>query len=1440
MKIQNILCLAILAVPCIAAASDNLLTNGSFENINARGLPSGWNLPEDSRIAQDAADGKAAAEVKGSLSQGGLNLPAGKYILRFQYKKDNPNWLGVLLLCRDKNNKIINRKQLTRYFGRNKSVPEWQAAEYSVDIPEHKGVCRLIFNTHGGLMLIDDVSIRKAEKLVEGEGKLVFEDKFDRAELGPDWIVESGAWQIRNGHLEAKTGGGTEECRIKFARSVGKNFRLEYTCASNSPQDLSAMICSDPAKKGLSGYIFGFASGYNSYNYIGRTGPFKILVRTIQEGFASGANPGQKHRIAVENRDGKLRMFRDGKLELAAEDMFSNELTGKSFGFFTYFQGEFEDVKVYQLPERAGGTVQKAEYPVEKVILHDFSKAEDAAGGNSQIVKFPTWDYAGTKNREQITVDDPCLKSSDARFALPDTDSGIVEFDWFSPENGQSLSAELTDAAGNCSAAFLIDRDGFFHADGADGKAALLNKIEYRRRLMYDDFRIERGKWYTFRLKYDWSNKRIDNIAMLNLYTENQRGYSTQVPVKQGDYISLGGRIPLKASAGKPVSIRFRSDKNPFLLDNVLKFGPVGYKTVNGKSILLDGRTLLKLDFRQRRDPIHLKSQSLRNFTKKYYRHFYMTPSIADSRNGLGKASFQKWTRRYNEAMMLAAFQNERIELLERSAFYRNTAASDFRRKFVKLEQKQEQALLAFADAYLHGADEHRLQTGAESALADFERTLAGLRKELDAADHADKRIPSEPIYHKWALQYDPARRCWTRNGKPEIFISSVSQLHNEPKADFEQKEFILDKVRALGIQPSAVTVGGARSGAPKNGEYFSVNGFTRDVKNSDTLVRQHHLPPYGLAFMSHGTGYIQMPVPLWWLEQNRKDKDIFFSRPDGTPGDKITPVYRGWPKYPFLALNFWNGKVQDYISTRFFLYGKAMSSRPDLFGNVMFYLGGESKIELPAGMAPGYGKSATAAFQAYLKKKYGIIDGLNRKWGTNYASFETIVPPPPAAEPSPLRYEFRTFVHREYFDRFIRLAKENLEKGFGRKLAIGHDFQDTFSDFDMPSFFDNVSIGMFHSYQIWDRKIYPKYLRSLAEASGTPWCSLEWGPTQGNKTMFDMAETKLHALREISHQIMFGSIAPNMFYEDLNQYPNEWQYGFPLTDHRLGYMPFNYFASFWRLAKERAVRFGEKALTAKSVIPDAVVLEVDSARRNALPERCIYTMCKAFSTFMEQQNMLYGFRFEKFVSDGRQKLDGIQVVFVPNGIVMTEELDSKLETYLRNGGTVIAFAPPGVYNEYGKPKTGGLLAKAFPGVKWTHQKYSRWFADGKQALCRQAKLGLGTLYVFDNPNQWDTNLPEFRKLLKRYIQPSLTCSQNDFQFSYLEADGARYLYVLNYNINQTCEGEFSVPGSVKVTDLSLASPQVLSVTKRKGRTVFRTKLAPSALALFKIEAAQK
>ena len=83
MKIQNILCLAILAVSCIAAASDNLLTNGSFEKKNEKGLPSGWNLPADGRIAPDAAEYLAAAGAARILPNDECDNRAGALAAEF-------------------------------------------------------------------------------------------------------------------------------------------------------------------------------------------------------------------------------------------------------------------------------------------------------------------------------------------------------------------------------------------------------------------------------------------------------------------------------------------------------------------------------------------------------------------------------------------------------------------------------------------------------------------------------------------------------------------------------------------------------------------------------------------------------------------------------------------------------------------------------------------------------------------------------------------------------------------------------------------------------------------------------------------------------------------------------------------------------------------------------------------------------------------------------------------------------------------------------------------------------------------------------------------------------------------------------------------------------------------------------------------------------------
>ena len=1420
------------ALSVFSAEAANIVKNGSFEDPLKNGRVPFWSVPKNARLASDGVAGKKCLELNGTASTYGLPIkPGKKYIVRFHLKKDNNKWLGVRLYGVDKNGKEYSRKGLSKYI--TKTCPTWEKVELLMDIPQDLRHGRLIFSTHGGWMSFDDIYIGEAPAAAK-DGKLVFDSKTAKGDFSSYWIINGGKWKFENGKLTTANTLDVHS-QITFKENLGKNLRVEYTCSSSSPKDLSAILNADlQQKKGLHGYVFGFAASYNSYNYIATTNPFTIINRTMMEGFNTGANPGGKHRICIEKREEKLYFYRDGKLELAAEDSLTGgDVPGRSFGFLTYGTSTFEDIQVYVLPE-SKSIRRPAECKVEKSVVYDFT-AKDAkyTGKSSKVINMPTWAYnQKTKEHEQITINDPCLQTKETELAIPNTQSGIVEFDLLRPGN-IPVRASLIDKDGKEAAAFIIDSKGMFGAEGADGKVELLDKIEYRRRIIYDTLAMETNKWYTFRIYYDQANKRIENIALMNFYTENAGGYSKDIPVKQGDYISLGGRIPLKANAGVPVKIKFTAAKD-ILLDNVVALGPVGTRKVNGKNILLPALKLLKSKATLRRDPFNLKKQSLRHMEFAHNR--YITPDIGNYRRGLGKPAFHAWAREYNEFFMRSALNREKIELLERRAFYqgKEPAMPALRNDFDKSEQLQEAAMKQFADAYWHSADEALLKKNAAPALKKFRSAVEALEKKITALD-SNIKIPAFPIYYNWSYKYNPAMKLWTRDGKAESFMTSVSQVIGNPS--YEATEITLDKVRAMGIQPESASVDGIAQGrTTKKPMLYDEVALEQSIKKSITSIERHKLNPWGLTWLQYGTGQMCVKAPLWWLQANEHDKDIFFSTPSGQTGEKLTNIYRGWPTYPFLALNFWNEKVQKYFAERHYLLGKALSKHADIYKNNLFYLGGESTYNLPNGMLPGYGPSAEKKFRKVMEEKYKTIDALNKAWRTSYKSFAEIKPPAPGVPPCALRYEFQTFIHREYFDLFLGTAKRNLEKGFGRKMSIGHDFQDTCSSLDMPAFFDNMSIALFHSYQVWDRKIFPKYLRSLSEPTGTPWGGIEWGTTQGSATMFNMDEPRKHGLRELGVQLMGGSVAPNSYSNFTTSGTSDWQYGFVMLDHRVGFMTYNYHASFQRVFKERAIRMSEVALTSKSLRPDFAVLEVDSARRNALPERSVYAMCRTFAMEMEKRNVNYGFLFEKLVSDGRQKINDIPVIFVPNGIVMTKALDKRLEDYLVNGGTIIAFAPPGVYDEFGHDKADGLLTKAFKDTKWaTNKNYTSWTANGKKQQYWTKKLGKGTLYVFSASMDFEPNCEALMSIFNKHNKPVITCPNLNIQYSIREKAGKRYVYLLNYDMHKTETAEIGVAGKYNVTDISIPGNQKVNATYRNGKTYFKVRLAPVEMALFEL-----
>jgi hypothetical protein len=158
--------------------------------------------------------------------------------------------------------------------------------------------------------------------------------------------------------------------------------------------------------------------------------------------------------------------------------------------------------------------------------------------------------------------------------------------------------------------------------------------------------------------------------------------------------------------------------------------------------------------------------------------------------------------------------------------------------------------------------------------------------------------------------------------------------------------------------------------------------------------------------------------------------------------------------------LNYHNPAVKELIRKEVPRFVSFYKEFPD----VPFYLyGGETGVGfITSGgvRTTGYGPSARAAFQAWLKKKYGDIGELNRKWEATYAGFKGIVQPKdpellrgaerPKYGVTPLMADFASFVmdaHIEYMKLIYQTIKANdplrpVMSYFGPPFWKGQDYR--------------------------------------------------------------------------------------------------------------------------------------------------------------------------------------------------------------------------------------------------------------------------------------------------------------------------------------------------------------------------------------------------------------
>lgn len=196
---------------------------------------------------------------------------------------------------------------------------------------------------------------------------VAFEDTFDRAELGGDWLATSPRWRLEHGQLCAQ---GARNHPAWLRRRLAVNARIEFDAISHSPEgDIKVEMWGDgrtAAHKSTyddaTSYLAILGGWQNRWHVLARLdehGSDRVQLR-VAPGADDPGGPVQPHRtyrFRVERTDGHtVRWWVDG-IELASfED--PKPLLGIGHEYFAFNDWEspvcFDNLSIIALDRDAG------------------------------------------------------------------------------------------------------------------------------------------------------------------------------------------------------------------------------------------------------------------------------------------------------------------------------------------------------------------------------------------------------------------------------------------------------------------------------------------------------------------------------------------------------------------------------------------------------------------------------------------------------------------------------------------------------------------------------------------------------------------------------------------------------------------------------------------------------------------------------------------------------------------------------------------------------------------------------------------------------------------------------------------------------------------------------------------------------------------------------
>lgn len=186
-----------------------------------------------------------------------------------------------------------------------------------------------------------------------GDAQLLFQDDFDRAELGPSWTITGPGAKLEDGALELAD---LHNHPVWLSMALPADVRVEFDAwAGTEEGDIKVELAGDgrsyaqTASYTATGYVFILGGWNNALDVIARRdehGEDRVAVNREPK-----LEPDRRYHVTVTRRGGELRLELDGRP--IAEMIDDAPLTGPGQAHFAFNNWEsptrFDNLVIYAL-----------------------------------------------------------------------------------------------------------------------------------------------------------------------------------------------------------------------------------------------------------------------------------------------------------------------------------------------------------------------------------------------------------------------------------------------------------------------------------------------------------------------------------------------------------------------------------------------------------------------------------------------------------------------------------------------------------------------------------------------------------------------------------------------------------------------------------------------------------------------------------------------------------------------------------------------------------------------------------------------------------------------------------------------------------------------------------------------------------------------------------